>query len=56
MAWQSELVDLLNDGQFANRGNAIKQLALLEEVGAALRQNVLPRLAWQYFQIRLQYI
>ena len=56
MAWQSELVEALNSGEVANRVNTIKQLALLEEVDAALRQNVLPRLAWQYFQIRLQHL
>lgn len=56
MAWQSELVEILNRGELADREGVIKQLALLEEVNAALRQNVLPRLAWQYLQIRLQHI
>ena len=56
MTWQSELVEILNGGELADRESVIKQLALLEEVNAALRQNVLPRLAWQYLQIRLQHI
>lgn len=52
--WQGDLVVALNDKQAASHPQAIRQLALLEEIGAALRQNVLPRLALNYLHIRLQ--
>jgi hypothetical protein len=51
--WQTEQAEALGGNYTHNRVVAIKQLALLEEVSAALRQNVLPRLALQYLHIKL---
>ncbi len=53
VAWQAELVEELAHQNKANRPHLIKQLALLEEVGAALDHNVLPRLALHYLNLRL---
>lgn len=52
--WIAEVNDLINSKQSGSRPQQIKQLAALEEVSAALKQNVLPRLAFNYLHIRIR--
>lgn len=53
LTWQSELAELITTRRAPDQPQAIRHLALLEEVSHAMRQNVLPRLALQYLNLNL---